>query len=170
MQLKLYCEEFQTSLSEFVLSTQNSSALTDVTLVAEDNSQVHTNRLMLSCSSLLFRRILTTRQHTHPMIYLEGVSKQDIENIVNFIFAGELEISQRNLSTFMSVAKDLQITGLIEAFVAEQGQTNRNEKVQYKNTVIPNESMKTKTLSNLTFESKYKRFKPINELYSIPKY
>ena len=36
-----------------------------------------------------------------------------------------------------------------------------------KNTVTPNESMKAKTLSNLTIKSKYKRFEPINEQYTV---
>ena len=56
----------------------------------------------------------------------------------------------------MSVAENLQITSIINAFVAEQ-----------KNAVTPNESMKAKTLSNLTIKSKYKRFEPINEQYTV---
>ena len=36
-----------------------------------------------------------------------------------------------------------------------------------KNTVTPNESMKAKTLSNLTIKSKYKTFEPINEQYTV---
>ena len=116
---QLTWKDFQNNLSKFVFTTQESPDFFDVTLVVNDNYQVHASKIMLCSASLFFKRILVTSQDSHTLIYLEDVSKQDLENIVSFIFTGEVKIDPKHLANFMSISEDLQLTGLLEAFVAE---------------------------------------------------
>ena len=119
--------DFQNNISAFVSSVQHNQAFLDVTLVIEDDYQISTNKVVLSASSLFFRKILTKNVHPHPLIYLRGVAAEDLESIMDFIFNGEVKIKQDRVSSFMSVAEDLQAKGFLEEFV---GQSESLVKVQ----------------------------------------
>ena len=86
--------DFQTNLSAFVSCLHNDEVFSDVTLVTEDNYQIKTNKLVLSASSLFFRKILTENPHQQPLIYLKGIAAKDLESIMAFIFNGEVRIKQ----------------------------------------------------------------------------
>ena len=73
---QLTWKKFQNTLSEFILTTQNNQDFNDVTLVADDNYQVHVSKLILCSASRFFKKILIQNQDVHPIIYLEGVSKK----------------------------------------------------------------------------------------------
>ena len=111
--------DFQKVISHFAGSVRESSAFSNVTLVAEDDNQIEANQLVLSAASPFFKRILSERKDSHCLIYLEDVSKQQLQNIVNFIYHGEVKIPEEYLKTFMAVSEDLQIKGLLEEFVGE---------------------------------------------------
>ena len=85
---------------------------------------------------------------------------------MEFIYKGESEIGQKYLANLMSVSEDLQVTGILEAFVAEQDQSSKKQYVetesrnladmlssQEKNKsdemAIKHESMKTQASGNL---------------------
>ena len=126
--------DFQNNISGFVGSIQESTTFSDVTLVGEDDSHIEANKVVLCAASFFFRRILTPMQHSHPLVYLRGLSKKDLQNIVNFIYHGEVKIDQENITSFMSVAEDLQIIGLLEAFVSEGEKSIVGQAVQPTNT------------------------------------
>ena len=123
---QLTWKDFQNTLSKFILTTQDKQEFNDVTLVADDNYQVHVSKLMLCSASLFFKKILIHSKDAHPMIYLEGLSKKDLDKIVEFIYKGEIKIGQKYLGILMSVSEDLQVTGILEALVAEQDQSIKN--------------------------------------------
>ena len=111
--------DFQNNISAFVSSVQHNQAFLDVTLVIEDDYQISTNKVVLSASSLFFRKILAKNVHPHPLIYLRGIAAEDLESIMDFIFNGEVKIKQDRVSSFMSVAEDLQVKGFLEEFVVQ---------------------------------------------------
>ena len=69
-----------------------------------------------------FKRILSESKNSHRLIYLADVSKQQLQDIVNFIYHGEVKIPEECLKSFMAVSEDLQIKGLLEAFVGEDAE------------------------------------------------
>ena len=58
----------------------------------------------------MFRQ--NTTKNTEPAIFLKGVSSIDLSNLLAFMYNGEVNVSKANLSSFLSVAEELQVKGL----------------------------------------------------------
>jgi len=85
---------------------------TDVTLVCDEDKQIEAHKVILSSSSKLFRRILIKNRHKHPLIYLNGVSYEILQSIVQFLYIGQVDISKDHLPLFIKTAGELEVNGL----------------------------------------------------------
>ena len=113
--------DFQTNVSNTFRKLRTSEHFYDVTLVSDDQQQVQAHKVVLSSSSEYFKNILTSNKHSHPMLCLSGVNKEDLKNVLDFIYNGEIQICQDNLDTFLDIAQRFQLEGLI------RGNEERNE-------------------------------------------
>ena len=86
---------------------------TDVTLVCEDGKQAEVHKVILANSSPLFQNILRKNKHTNPLIYMRGVKSDDLFAIVDFLYCGEANVYQDNLESFLAIAEELQLKGLM---------------------------------------------------------
>ena len=66
----------------------------------------------------IIKRLSTVQ---NPAIYLRGVRHEDIKNILEFMYLGEVSVAQEDLDSFLSVAQDLCIKGLT------QGDNNQSQ-------------------------------------------
>ncbi len=94
------------------IEIRESNDFLDVTLVCEDNEQMRAHKVILSACSTFFRALLQCNPHQHPLIYLRGVRFADLQNIVDFMYHGEVNVAQDELNSFLEVAEDLKIKGL----------------------------------------------------------
>merc|ERR1712208_259969 len=85
----------------------------DVTLVCEDGQQVEAHKVILASSSPFFQKLLGRNKHPHPLIYMRGVKSDDLLAIVDFLYCGEANVFQENLDSFLAVAEELQLKGLM---------------------------------------------------------
>ena len=85
----------------------------DVTLVCEDGQQVEAHKVVLTSSSPFFQKLLGRNKHTHPLIYMRGVKFEDLLAIVDYLYCGEANVFQENLDSFLAIAEELQLKGLI---------------------------------------------------------
>ena len=85
----------------------------DVTLACEDGKQLEVHTVILASSSPFFKNILQRNRHTYPMIYMRGVKSEDLIAIVDFLYCGEANVYQDNLDSFLAIAEELQLKGLI---------------------------------------------------------
>ena len=90
----------------------------DVNLLCEDGERLPAHRIILAAHSDKFKRILgqMTSEILTPVthsIFLTGVKKKDLCLILDFIYEGEVSISQVDLSRFLSVAEKLHINSLV---------------------------------------------------------
>merc|ERR1719186_1015452 len=69
---------------------------------------------MASFSPIL-RNILKLNKNSHPLIYLRRVKYKDLQNLVKFIYQGEVSVAEEDLASFLEVAEELQIKGLSES-------------------------------------------------------
>ena len=100
----------------------------DVSLVCDDEKIVSAHKVVLSASSDLFKSILRKADHSKPMIFLNGVASKELNNILDYIYEGEVQLFQEELDHFLSVAEKLKIDGLF-------GANNENvEKGEYEKT------------------------------------
>ena len=106
--------DFQTNVSNTFRKLRTSDNFYDVTLVSDDQQQVSAHKVVLSSSSEYFKNILTSNKHSHPLLCLNGVNKGDLENILDFIYHGEIQIYQDHLDQFLEIAQRFQLEGLIQ--------------------------------------------------------
>jgi len=103
--------DFEENISAGLQDLRNSNNFFDVTLLSE-TGQVGAHKLILSACSSFFRQILVTNPHQHPLIYLKGVTREEIVNLLNFMYCGEVNVAQAELSSFLAAAEDLKVKGL----------------------------------------------------------
>ena len=103
---------------------------TDVTLACEDGKQVEAHKVILASSSPFFRNILNKNRHPHPLIYMRGVKSDDLSAVVDFLYKGEANVFQENLDTFLAIAEELQLKGLM-------GKTDVGEVFDTEPAIIP---------------------------------
>ena len=102
--------DHQTSLAG---SIQDEKEFCDLSLACEDQ-QLQAHKVVLAAGSTKLRSILLGNPHPQPVIYLHGVKFSTLENIVKFIYHGEVVISRDQVNSFLAVAQDLKVKGLTE--------------------------------------------------------
>merc|ERR1711971_1276635 len=59
------------------------------------------------------REILKTNVHPHPLLYLQNVPHADLLAVLDFMYNGEVQIVQEDLVSFLAVAEELEVKGLM---------------------------------------------------------
>ena len=85
---------------------------TDVTLACDDH-EIKVHKVIISTASPLLHKIFKRSSHKHPYIYLRGAKKKDLENLVTFIYIGQASIYMEDLQSFLDLARDLEVKGLV---------------------------------------------------------
>ena len=83
----------------------------DVTMVCDDG-QIKTHRIIVSHSSPLLKDILKQSPSQNSVIYLRGVKFKHLESLINFMYQGEVTVSNEDIVNFLNVAEDLKVKGL----------------------------------------------------------
>ena len=90
----------------------------DVTLICEDGIVVSAHKLILASHSDKFKKILSQMSMTsivsQQCIYLTGVSGDDLQDILEFMYVGEAKISQDRLVRFLNASQQLEVNGLMD--------------------------------------------------------
>lgn len=112
-----YClkwNDFTSNLSTAFQQLRKDEDFFDVTLLTED-SEIKCHKLVLGACSSHFRQIIKRLSSIqNPAIYLRGVRHEDIKNILEFMYLGEVNIAHEDLDSFLAVAQDLCIKGLTQ--------------------------------------------------------
>ena len=106
--------DFHVGVADYFRKFRNAEDFYDVTLVSDDQQQVSAHKIVLASASRYFENILKKNQHSHPLLCLDGIDAKELRNIVDYIYNGELQISQEHLDTFLQVAQRFQIEGLMQ--------------------------------------------------------
>merc|ERR1712126_51393 len=118
--------DFHSNVSKSFSLFRNEEYLHDVTLVSDDQSKVLAHKLVLSACSEYFRNIFKNNQHSHPLICLDGISSEDIKNITDYIYNGEVMIFQESIDRFLAVAQRLKLEGLMTRDMKVEEEEKRN--------------------------------------------
>ena len=112
--------DFETNISVAFRELREDKDFFDVTLACDD-SQIQAHKVILSACSPFFRNVLRKHPHQHPLLYLKGVSYNEILSVLNFMYLGEVNVAQEELNSFLEVAESLKVKGLT------QGRSNSND-------------------------------------------
>lgn len=85
--------------------------LVDVTLAVE-GKYLKAHKMVLSVCSPYFKELFKVNPCQHPIVFLKDVSYVAISDLLQFMYQGEVQVSQDNLTTFIKTAEALQIKGL----------------------------------------------------------
>ncbi|KAK8375801.1 hypothetical protein O3P69_008509 [Scylla paramamosain] len=95
-----------------VLSTvRHKESYCDVT-IACDGKFYPVHKLVLSTCSEYFEQMFERTNCRHPIIVLKDIRKEDLEALLNYMYVGEVNVLQNNLSGLIKAAEGLRIKGL----------------------------------------------------------
>ena len=104
--------DFERNISNAFDDFKEEKDFADVTLACADG-QVESHKVILAASSPFFKRVLKKNPHSHPLIYLKGIKLSDVDAVLEFIHHGEVNVEEANLKTFLEVAEELEVKGLV---------------------------------------------------------
>lgn len=98
--------------------------LVDCTLFAEGKS-LKAHKVVLSACSPYFESLLTQEYDKHPIFILKDVKFQELKAMMDYMYRGEVNISQDQLSALLRAAESLQIKGLSDSRGKGEGETRK---------------------------------------------
>ena len=105
--------DFQTNISRSFSKLRAQRDFYDVTLVSDDQQQIAAHKLVLSACSGYFEKLLRQHNSSNLLLCLEGVSYAELENVLDYIYLGEVQINQDKMDRFLYVAQRFQLDGLL---------------------------------------------------------
>ena len=111
--LCLQWNDFQENIKGTFGNLREDHDSADVTLACDDGQLMEAHRVILAASSPFFQKLLARNKHPHPLIYMRGMKSDDLLSIVEFLYRGEANVFQENLNSFLDIAEELQLKGLI---------------------------------------------------------
>merc|ERR1712083_649025 len=105
--------DFESNISVAFREIREEKDFFDCTLSCGER-QIQAHKIILSACSPFFRTILKQNPHQHPLLYLKGVEFVHLQDVLIFMYHGEVNVAQEELNSFLSVAEDLQVKGLTQ--------------------------------------------------------
>ena len=113
--IRLSWDDFPATVSQSFGSIRDEEYLADVTLMADDNSQVTAHRLVLSASSEYFKSIFRSNTTLPNLVLCLGmVDKENLNQLLDYMYFGEVRMEEEKLETFLKIAKRFKLEGLSE--------------------------------------------------------
>ena len=125
--LCLQWNDFKENAIDAFGSLRDDKDFADVTLACEDGKQMEAHKVILANSSPFFQNILRKNKHIHPLIYMRGVKSDDLSAIVDFLYCGEANVYQENLDSFLAIAEELQLKGLMGTAHVDENEVTEKE-------------------------------------------
>ncbi|XP_044756237.1 modifier of mdg4-like isoform X3 [Coccinella septempunctata] len=110
-QFSLCWDNFHKNMSSGMNSLLENEDLVDVTLAVE-GKYLKAHKMVLSVCSPYFKELFKTNPCKHPIVFMKDVSYVALSDLLQFMYQGEVQVSQENLTTFIKTAEALQIKGL----------------------------------------------------------
>ncbi|XP_042880169.1 protein bric-a-brac 1-like isoform X4 [Penaeus japonicus] len=112
-QFLLKWNNHQNNFVEVFSFLRTQDAFVDVTLAC-DGKTFSAHKVVLSACSPYFQTLFQTNPCKHPIVFLKDVKGQELEALIEFIYKGEVSVSQSELASLISTAENLKIKGLAE--------------------------------------------------------
>ncbi|XP_054274287.1 longitudinals lacking protein, isoforms H/M/V-like [Macrosteles quadrilineatus] len=116
MAVQQYCLRWNNHQPNFIsmfTSLLNSESLVDVTLAAE-GKHIQAHKVVLSACSSYFQSLFTLNPCQHPIVILKDIKYTDLKVMVDFMYCGEVNVSQEQLPAILKTAETLKVKGLAE--------------------------------------------------------
>jgi len=132
-QFVLKWNDFENDMADSFKDLRDEKAFCDVTISAE-GQQLQAHKVVVSACSPFFKKMIEFQQkEKHPLIVLNDVSFLHMSAILEFMYNGEVNVTQEELPDFLKTAEKLEIKGLAED-EKEIGGENGEDEEEYMTT------------------------------------
>lgn len=145
-QFCLRWNNYQTNLTCVFDQLLQSESFVDVTLACDGN-QIKAHKIVLSACSPYFQSLFFDNPCQHPIIIMRDVKWPELKAIVEFMYKGEINVNQEQISPLLAIAEMLQIRGLAEVNNEQSGGSDDLAETQIKSRQIPSVDLTSKSRS-----------------------
>ena len=110
-QFCLRWNDFQTNMVASFKHLRDEKSFCDVT-IATEGQHTKAHKMILCACSPYFKNLLEQNPAKHPIIILKDVPFMHLTAILEFMYAGEVNVAQDQLPAFLKTADKLKIKGL----------------------------------------------------------
>ncbi|XP_049794726.1 protein bric-a-brac 1-like isoform X2 [Schistocerca nitens] len=102
---------YTTNLQNVFPRLLSSEHFVDLTLACEGR-MIKCHKVVLSACSTYFEKMLVNNPCQHPIIFMKDMKHWEVQALVDFMYKGEVNVSQDELNSLLEAAEALQIRGL----------------------------------------------------------
>lgn len=106
-------DSFGESLIRGLQSEKSRGDFVDVCIAVSGGEVIHAHKLVLAVASTFFRDIFKVNAHPYPLIYIQGVTLDDLNALMQFMYSGEVKLSEDRLESFLTAGNILGVKGLV---------------------------------------------------------
>ncbi|XP_015929956.3 protein bric-a-brac 1 [Parasteatoda tepidariorum] len=116
-----------------LLSTET---MVDVTLAC-DGLSLKAHKMVLSACSPFFQSLFSENPCQHPIVILKDMKYTELKAIIEFMYHGEVNVAQDQLSALMKTAETLRVKGLAEVTNEKDSQSNNSAQDEPTHRSVP---------------------------------
>ncbi|CAG9858079.1 unnamed protein product [Phyllotreta striolata] len=119
-QFCLRWNNYQTNLTNVFDQLLQSESFVDVTLACDGHS-VKAHKMVLSACSPYFQSLFFENPCQHPIVIMRDIKWPELKAAVEFMYKGEINVSQEQIGPLLKVAESLKIRGLADVNGEQEG-------------------------------------------------
>ncbi|XP_022903356.2 protein bric-a-brac 1-like isoform X2 [Onthophagus taurus] len=112
-QFCLRWNNYQSNLTNVFDQLLQSESFVDVTLACDGHS-VKAHKMVLSACSPYFQSLFFDNPCQHPIVIMRDIKWPELKAAVEFMYKGEINVSQEQIGPLLKVAESLKIRGLAD--------------------------------------------------------
>lgn len=124
-----YClrwNNYQNNLTNVFDQLLQSESFVDVTLACDGHS-LKAHKMVLSACSPFFQTLFFDNPCSHPIVILKDINWDEMKAVVEFMYRGEINVSQEQLAPLLKVAEMLKIRGLADVSRGSGGSSGSHQ-------------------------------------------
>uniref|UniRef100_A0A0K8SSE6 BTB domain-containing protein n=1 Tax=Lygus hesperus TaxID=30085 RepID=A0A0K8SSE6_LYGHE len=102
---------YQSNLQSAFPKLLTNEHFVDVTLACESR-MVKCHKVVLSACSAYFEKLLVQNPCQHPIIFMKDMKYWEVQALVDFMYKGEVNVTQDELASLLKAAEALEVRGL----------------------------------------------------------
>ncbi|XP_022836385.1 protein abrupt-like [Spodoptera litura] len=123
-QFCLRWNNFQANITSQFEALRDDEDFVDVTLACEGH-RLEAHKVVLSACSPYFKELFKNNPCPHPIIFMRDCEVSHVRALLQFMYVGQVNIAQAQLSAFLRTADALQIRGLTDCSQHNDKKVNR---------------------------------------------
>ena len=107
----LKSDDFLPHLANSFVQIRSNDFFSDVTLVSDDEQSFLSHKVIIASSSKYFFNRLRNIKSSHPIICLDGINSEEMKDILDYLYYGEIKIDLKSIDRFIDIAKRFKLHG-----------------------------------------------------------